>query len=655
MFSENSSGCSSSITHGSGFMRAAGLVLTAAVLLSSLSILTFLTGCNAEKSRRETLKRRERETYLKEEQQVMDIYSNGYNNNMVVGFDEYGRTVEAAAGRKEKRDVGIFYFLWLGQPFATGIYDVSKIIEEHGKDIVFHEEGGEISPNGQAHWWSEPLYGYYNSADRWVLRRHMELLTEAGVDFLIFDTTNCVLYEEVANAVMELSQELRDEGWDAPQVAFYTHSRSIQTMKNIYQKFYKSGKNKDSWYLIDGRPMIIGYTQALKDMKEAKSRDDKSYDPEDLSEELQDFFYVKEACWPNDFHTANSFPYTEWVYPQPLNGNTMNVSVATHPMVPFSFSLTHENWGNWGRGYDVNTGENKHEDIYRGTFFQSEWETVHSSDPQPEIIMVTGWNEWIAYKQPYGGEYMLCDNVDMEYSRDIEPMKGGYEDAYFIQMINNIRRYKYESAEGIIGDNVYKTVDISGPSNQWSDVKAIYRRVGNDNTERDYYGGAQTVRYHTDAADNNIITVRVTNDSENLYFRIECDGTVNITGKDTWMNLFIGTGKPEVKGWESYEYVVGRGTDVGSAIAPVEKLNSDFSGKKTGEAKVAVSDNAVTYAVPFTSLSLKTGGSEAIRVYFKVSDGVENPEDIMDYYCTGRALPMGRLSFEYKFYTCETE
>ena len=627
--------------------KASALIMAAVLLLSAAALPACAPGKDGGREAA-----READIYVKKELQTMDLYENGYNNNMIVGFDEYGRTVEAAAGRKEKRDVGIFYFLWLGQPFASGIYDVSKIIEEHGKDVVFYEEGGDISPAGQFHWWEEPLYGYYNSADKWVLRRHMELLTEAGVDFLVFDTTNCLLYEEVATTIMQLSQELRDEGWDAPQVAFYTHSRSIRTINNIYNTFYRAGRYKDSWYCIDGRPMIVGYTTALKDRQEAKSRGDTAYAPEDLSQELQDFFYVKEACWPNDFHNANSFPFIEWTYPQPLNGNMMNVAVASHPMVPFSFSLTHENWCNWGRGYDVAAGENRHGDIYRGTFFQSEWETVHASDPQPEIVMVTGWNEWIALKSLYEGEYMLCDNVDMEYSRDIEPMKGGYEDAYFIQMLANIRKYKYEPADEVIGDNASVTVDPAGPASQWEGVKAVYRRVGNDNTARDYYGGARTVRYKTPAADNNILTVRLTNDADNLYFRIECDGEVNISGGPSWMNLFIGTGKPGMRGWESYEFVVGRLRDdlsAASGLVYVEKLASDFSGKKAGEGEFAVDGNAVTYKVPLSALGLQGGDADVIRIYFKIADGVENASDIMDYYCTGRSLPMGRLSFEYKF------
>ena len=147
-----------------------------------------------------------------EKLEVMDLYEDGYNNNMIVGFDEYGRTVPAAAGKKDKRDVGIFYFLWLGQPQSSDIYDVSKIIAEHGQDIVFHEEGGKISPNGQAHWWAEPLYGYYRSDDPWVLRRHIQLLADAGVDFLIFDTTNAVTYPEAFLPLCEMIAELRKQG-----------------------------------------------------------------------------------------------------------------------------------------------------------------------------------------------------------------------------------------------------------------------------------------------------------------------------------------------------------------------------------------------------------------------------------------------------------
>ena len=69
---------------------------------------------------------------------------------------------------------------------------------------MFHTDDRKVSPAGQFHWWSEPLYGYYNSSDEWVIRRHMELLTQAGVDFLVFDVTNCFTYQSVAEKVMKV-------------------------------------------------------------------------------------------------------------------------------------------------------------------------------------------------------------------------------------------------------------------------------------------------------------------------------------------------------------------------------------------------------------------------------------------------------------------
>lgn len=118
----------------------------------------------------------------------------------------------------------------------------------------------------------------------------------------------------------------------------------------------------------------------------------------------------------------------------------MNVTVASHPMVPMSFSLTRKHWTNWGRGWNPRTKTNETENVDKGTFFQAQWD--HAIASAPQIVSVGGWNEWIAYKQPYDGEYMLCDAVTKEYSRDIEPMVGGYEDAFYLQLIANIHRYK---------------------------------------------------------------------------------------------------------------------------------------------------------------------------------------------------------------------
>lgn len=577
----------------------------------------------------------------KPESIIMDIYGDGYNTNMIVGFDEYGRSFTAASAERENREVGIFYFLWLGQHGTPDIYDISLLLRQYGSDLVFHQDD-PLSPASAFHWWEKPLYGYYNSSDEWVIRRHMEMLTDAGVDFLVFDVTNTFTYQSVAERVMKVISELRAEGWDAPQVTFYTHSRSIQTIQYLYDTIYATNTYPESWYRVNGKPMMIGYTTAKKDLKEAADRGDTSYNPGDLPQELCDFFYMREARWPYDPVVQNGWPYTEWKYPQPLNTDMVSVSIASHPGVPFSFSLTHQGWMNWGRGYDVKKKVNVHDDIYKGTFFAAQWERALSLDPR--FVFVTGWNEWVSQKNWYGGEYTYTDNVDMEYSRDAEPMKGGYEDAYYIQMMYYIRQYKYKSIDGLTAQTVSKTIDVNGAASQWNDVNAVYRRVGTDDGSRDSYGGAATVYYKQQAVTNNILEVRVTADAQNLYFYIKTAENIKTTGQSNWMNLFIGTGSaPTQKGWESYEFVINRSRNANTAS--IESLNADYTGKTLRQTAVfSVQGNVMQISVPRAALGLESAGD----FYFKVADGVSDPAEIMDYYCTGRSLPMGRLSYLYQ-------
>lgn len=576
------------------------------------------------------------------ERTAMDMYGDGYNVNMLVGFDEYGRSLSPVSSRKVDKEVGIFYFLWLGQHNQPEIYDIPSILEQYGEEMLFHTDDPKVSPAWQFHWWEEPLYGYYNSADEFIIRKHLEMLTSAGVDFLMFDATNTLIYANVAEKIMEVICELREEGWDAPQITWITHSRSIQTIQNLYDTFYAKNKYKESWYCVDGKPMMIGYTTAEKDMAEAATRGDTAYNPGDLSQKLQDFFYMREVRWPWDPLVENGWPYTEWQYPQPVNTDMMSVSIATHPGVPFSFSLTHENWMNWGRGYDTKKKVNVHEDIYRGTFFDAQWKIALKRDPR--FVCITGWNEWVAQKNWYEGEYTYTDNVDMEYSRDAEPMKGGYEDAYYIQMMSYIRQYKYNTAEGMIADTLRKTIDVQGDVAQWQDVNAIYRRIGMDNGVRDSVGGAASVHYKQDAVTNNITEVRVTNDAENLYFYIRCDADIVVSDAENFMNIMVGMGTtPTMKGWESYEYVIGRSRD--GQTASVEALSADYTGSKLDAvATYTVQGNVMQVSIPRAALGLENGGD----FYFKVADGVVDPDEIMDYYVTGRALPMGRLSYLYQ-------
>jgi hypothetical protein len=562
--------------------------------------------------------------------------------NQIVGVDQFGRSFSTISSVKDDKQVGLFFWLWIGQPYASGIYDATNILNmPNGLKLLTDTASlnEAISPNGQAHFWGEPLWGYYNSEDVWVIRKQMEMLTVAGVDYIFFDATNAFIYKNVFLKLLAVIDEYQKKGWSPPKVAFYTHSKSFQTIRELYRDLYKPGLYPGTWYKVNGKPLIIGYTDPQDDLNEAKSRGDNTYTPGLLSNEILNFFHFKRPQWPSDPVYPDGFPWIEWIFPQPLHNGIMNVTVASHPSVPMSFSLT-KGFVNWGRGWNPDTKMNVAEGIDKGGFFQRQWDYALSTDP--DMITIGGWNEWIAYKQPYWDEYVLVDAVNKEYSRDIEPMKGGYEDAFYIQMIKNIRRYKGLSLADEPAKK--KTITITSGASQWNDIPSIGININNVRSSRNAYGATTKILYSQPAPENHISDVKVAHDDKNVYFFIRAkDHFTSYNGKPNWLNVLVGTGEPALKNWESYEYLIGESFKDGNVS--VGKLDSDFKTVSAGNARYVQSENIIQIECSREALGLTTNN----RFYFKVAAGIDEPSEIMSYYTSGIAMPMGRLSYMYEF------
>jgi len=588
--------------------------------------------------------------------------NDGYTVNNLCGVDEFGRTFSTLSGSRDGRYVGMFYWIWLGQHagIMNGIYDNTKIIAADSGDIMktlLNRAGSENSPVGQFHFWGEPLYQYYNSGDDYVIRKHVELLTMAGVDFVVFDVTNVATYNYVWDKLMRIWDEYRQQGWNVPRIAFYTNTSSEETMVHLYNVLYSRNKYPELWFRPDGnRPLIIG-----------------KFDSEPstgMEQTIREFFYFRTSQWPLEkalnptlpdsmvFH-PDGFPWIDWQKPQRLYNDVISVSVAQHPYGPFSDTYT-RNAVNWGRGFTLSSrindtipstgsanyrtvpGTNDASKIRTGANFEQEWKLALKADPK--FVFVNGWNQWVAIKDTttFSDRVSIYDCLNEEYSWDIEPMMGGYNDAYYIQLIQNVRKYKGISGSPVVKDE--RTIDVEGSASQWESVKNVYRNIGSKNYGRDYAAFA-VERYTMEAPENNLQEIKVTNDKDNIYFYISSEGDISgySETKTNWMNIYIGTGTIKHQGWEGYNYVINRKRRSEGA-AEIEKLDSTGTGEKTGEAEYRISGNVMQVKIPREALSLT---DSTISIYFKVSDGVEKPEDIMDYYVTGKSLPMGRLSYVY--------
>ena len=109
-----------------------------------------------------------------------------------VATDALGRKVptfpEVPAPRAD-RTVGIFYFLWHGAHIQGGPFDVTKILAAD-PNAMQKPDSPLWGPLHAPHHWGESLFGYYLTDDAWVLRKHAQMLADAGVDMIVFDVTN---------------------------------------------------------------------------------------------------------------------------------------------------------------------------------------------------------------------------------------------------------------------------------------------------------------------------------------------------------------------------------------------------------------------------------------------------------------------------------
>ena len=523
----------------------------------------------------------------------------------------------------------------------------------------------QLSQIGAFHFTNEPLYGYYNSSDPWVITRHMELFILAGIDFIFLDTSNSLIYDEdirgsqfegVVKApsytLLDTMLELYEKGWDVPKVVFLTNTRSGERVEEIRRAFYDSGKYEALWFKPDGvRPMIIATTEQNDGASDTWG-DVNKFVPVSAADQL--YFDVKETQWPNKGSKPNGFPWISNRAPQTYHeeSKAISVSVAQHGNLGFTDMIDRNS-----RGY--NYKEQKVEENWQlGQNFENQWDTVFSLEEKGKdvtFVNVTGWNEWVGMK--FGNldsKAVMVDNFYGQYTRDIEPDKTLYQDTTLLQLTRNLRKFKYEPAAETY---LWKTKTVRA-FEDFEDVPAVYVDFEGDALARDYWSFdvKPTGPYYTDATDrNDILETRVVHDGTNLYFLVTTkeDVTAYESG-DNWMNILIKTeASTEDNSFAGYNFAVNRAPD--GNTTSVEKSTGGWNWESAGAAELLVEGNRMMITVPLSTLGLS---ADNVKFSFKVSDNVQKPSwfaaedaehDILHYYATGDSAPLGRYSYSYGY------
>ncbi len=577
--------------------------------------------------------------------------------SQLAGTDALGRKITPTSGRKENKYVGIYYFVWHGY-HTQKIYDTSKILEKYENGIVGNPENplweidpssevydADISANSAFHYWSEPLYGYYNSEDAWVIRKHLELLSYADVDYLLLDYTNGFIYERATGILIDTILEMRKEGWNVPQIAFMLpidSMKSEETYALVYETYLSDPENEGAFFVADaktnpsGKPLVTGT----------------------LGEDTPHFdaIWYKPLQWPGTPYDDDALPWMDWAKNnvQHNHNGVMSVSIAQH---------TNGTWSSdpylypgkqffRGRGWvssdPLDNGADE-QNVMEGTNFQFQWDNVFNSAEEVNMVVVTGWNEWIAQKQStLQNSYhtslraVFVDSFNMPYSRDAEMMTGGYADNYYLQLVQNIRKFKYETDDSGAVENGKTTIDITKGVSEWTDITRIYLDAAGEVTERNYKSVDPAVVYTDTSNRNDVVSLKIANDSQNLYLRIETKEkvTAHESGDEGWMNVYISTG--EANGWEGYNYIVNRKPQE-NGITSVQKITGEEL-SDCGSASYYQEGNYIFFAIPLTSVN----GSAGKEIQIKITDNIQSFMNTDDFYISGESAPVGRLNYAYK-------
>ena len=595
--------------------------------------------------------------------------------------DGLGRTLPSYSdvGNKKERYVGMFYWTWHDAHSSNKARNITQIINEN-PDAV-NDWSHDAWKGTYANFWDEPLYGYYRTSDSYVLRKHAELLADAGVDVVIFDCTNGTFtWDSGYTALCETFRQAREDGVRTPQIAFMltfgANSDSKEMLINLYNNLYSVEKYQELWFYWDGKPLIMAYDDNLSESDEVEYR-------------IKNFFTFRKND-PSYFSSDNTERWG-WLsnYPQALYGEigadgrpeqiTVGVSqnandlglTAMNGRNVHGRAYSSDKDGNYSYSYTYKgetvtvTSDTKDAYLY-GVNFQQQWDYALSVDP--DFIFVTGWNEWIAQKSAEG--YGWIDTFNTEWSRDIEMTKDrdyasddpedytrqGYGDNYYLQMINAIREYKGEDlTEEKDSFPERKTIDIAGSPEQWTFEAGspnVFYNIAVKNTARDFAGASPELHYTQAAAENFITELRVTHDDTNLYFYLQTEEDIRPrrNGASNWMNLFFSVceksrDKTKAASWEGFQYVLNR-MPVSETLTSLERVRRDgeYVFESVQNVACSVQGNVMQIAVPFEALHIP---AQDFRIDFKAADSVEREDDIMDYYVSGCAVPLGRLTYSY--------
>ena len=569
------------------------------------------------------------------EEKIRDNYSDTWAST-----DSYGRRVAgyAEAGPVKNGDhyVGIMYWDWFEKGEIQAPLIISEVIKEHpeAKDDYSNKAWGV----SRSTYWDEPLLGFYKGSDYWVYRRHASWLSAAGVDFIYLDYTNDDnAYISNLNVLMRAFHDARDSGIDAPKISAYMGppQKTAAQLKALWFNFLGNEEYSDLWFMFDGKPLVVAESRetisSYIDKENVRDREllDKIYKSITIREPGSRQTGQKNG--KNEWVWLENYPLHEWGKKRDdgrIEAMTVGISINHSYVYNYTYTGLASDEYTKGRAYTEGFGEGT--DPRSAAFFREQASQVLDTDPA--VVLIDGWNEFSAARQQnYAGfKNSFVDTFDSENSRDIEPVKGILKDDSYNLLADFIRKYK--GVRPVPLSNGRKTIDIGSDVSQWDSVAPEYVN-DYDAYERTEKGIGGMV--YEGKTVNSIETVKAVRDDSSIYFYVKCRDVIN-RNTDEFLHVYINSDRNYATGWEGYDFAVNR------RDGKIEKFENG-AWTEAGKAEYSVSGDVLMLKADASILKI---GAE---FEFKWADscGEIKSGDLLEFYKTGSAAPLGRFNYVY--------
>ena len=572
------------------------------------------------------------------------------------GLGRESYTYEDVGGPKEDKTVAMFYWSW--HLSGTNPFNITAFMEKYPEAKNDYDHPGW--PTGAAtYYWDEPIYGYYKTTDTWVLRRQAELLANAGVDTVFTDNTNgAFTWKEGYDAIYAAWDDAQTKGAvNVPKVSytlpFYPFNESAEQIEALYRDVYRPGRYENLWFYWEGKPMLMGCNDHFVSATD------------NLRKEIGNFFtfrstlisYTKTDEYKKVGQWGWLSIYPQTTFPGTRDNNKNKKVEQTTVGVAANYSYTGK--GSAMNGEDI-TGRSYtdgYKDRYvkegktatlQGYFFSEQFDYALEQDPQ--VIFITGWNEWTAGRQQEWGGVLnaFADQFTEEFSRDIEPTRGDLQDHYYYLLVNYVRKYKGVNPIPTPGQNV--TIDMGAGNDQWSTVEPYYAAYIGNTEDRDADG--KGIHYTETSGRNDIIGARIARDDEFVWFYVECNENITPYTDSLWMNLYIDSDQ-ENQGWNTFEFVVNKSAASADTLV-LERFTAENDYSKTekiADVEYKVEGKYMTVKIAKADLGIL---GDDYTVNFSWTDNVHDEGDytkfsgdILEFYVSGDVAPGGRFKYSY--------